>query len=63
MYTQSHNKKILPFLCEYIKMKMQTQERIVSKQNMKNLMKSLLPMVKKMVNKKIDQIKLVLWGK
>ena len=32
MYTQSHNKKISPFLCEYIRMKMQTQERIVSKQ-------------------------------
>ena len=44
-------------------MKMQTQERIVSKQNMKNLMKSLLPMVKKVVNIKIDQIKSVLWGK
>ena len=44
-------------------MKMQTQKRIVLKQNMKNLMKSLLPVVKKMVNKKINQIKSGIMGK
>ena len=39
-------------------MKMKTKKSIVLKRNMKNLMTSLLPMVKKMVNKKINQIKL-----
>ena len=38
-------------------MKMKTQKSIVLKHNMKNLMTSLLPMVKKMINKKINQIK------
>ena len=37
---------------------MKIRKSIVSKCNMKNLMTSLLPMVKKIVNKKINQIKL-----
>ena len=39
-------------------MKMKTQKSIVLKRNMKNLMISLLPVVKKMINKKMNQIKL-----
>ena len=39
-------------------MKKQIQRSIVLKHDMKNLMASLLPMVKKMANKKINQIKL-----
>ena len=39
-------------------MKKQIQRSIVLKRNMKKLMTSLLPMVKKMINKKISQIKL-----
>ena len=39
-------------------MKMNIRKSIVLKRNMKNLMTSLLPMVKKIVNKKINQIKL-----
>ena len=39
-------------------MKMQTQKSIVLKCNMKKVLTSLLLMVKKMVNKKINQIKL-----
>ena len=39
-------------------MKKQIQRSIVLKHDMKNLMASLLPMVKKMTNKKINQIKL-----
>ena len=38
-------------------MKMKTKKSIVLKRNMKNLMTRLLPMVKKVVNKKINQIK------
>ena len=38
-------------------MNKQTQKRFVLKRNMKNLMISLLPVVKNMVNKKINQIK------
>ena len=38
-------------------MKMQTQKSIVLMQNMKKMMTSLLPVVKKMINKKINQIK------
>ena len=38
-------------------MKKQIQRSIVLKHDMKNLMASLLPMVKKMANKKINQIK------
>ena len=38
-------------------MKTQTQRRVVLKLNMKNLMTSLLPMVKKLINNKINQIK------
>ena len=45
------------FLSEYIRMKMKTQKSIVLKPNMKNLMTSLLPVVKKMINKKMNQIK------
>ena len=48
MYTQNHNKKKkIFFLSEYIRMKMKVQKSIVSKRNMKNLMTSLLPMIKK----------------
>ena len=39
-------------------MKMKTQKSVVLKRNMKNLMTSLLPVVKKMINKKMNQIKL-----
>ena len=38
-------------------MKMKTQKSVVLKRNMKNLMTSLLPVVKKMINKKINQMK------
>ena len=38
-------------------MNKQTQKRVVLKENMKKLIISLLPMVKKMVNKKNNQIK------
>ena len=38
-------------------MEMKTRKSIVSKRSMKYLMTSLLPMVKKIVNKKINQIK------
>ena len=38
-------------------MKIQTQRSVVLRQNMKNLMTSLLPMVKKVINEKINQIK------
>ena len=38
-------------------MKMKTQKSIALKHNLKNLMTSLLPVVKKMRNKKINQIK------
>ena len=39
-------------------MKMKTQKSVVLKHNMKNLIVSVLPMVKKMITKKINQIKL-----
>ena len=38
-------------------MKMKTQKSVVLKRNMKTLMASLLPVVKKMINKKINEIK------
>ena len=38
-------------------MKMKIRKSIVLKCNMKNLMTSLLPMVKKILNKKINQVK------
>ena len=38
-------------------MKMKVRKSIVLKRNMKNLMTSLLPMVKKIVNKKMNQTK------
>ena len=38
-------------------MKMKRTKSIVLKHNMKNLMTSLIPMVKKIVNKKIKQVK------
>ena len=38
-------------------MKMKNQKSIVLKPNMKNLITSLLPVVKKMINKKVNQIK------
>ena len=38
-------------------MKMQTQKSVVLKQNLKNVMISLLPIIKRVVNKKINQIK------
>ena len=38
-------------------MKMKTQKSIVLKRNMKKVLTSLFPMVKKMVNKKLNQIK------
>ena len=44
-------------------MKTQTQRSVVLKQNMKNLMTSLLPMVKKMRNEKINQIKSIIFRK
>ena len=55
MYTQNHHNFF--FLSKYIRMKMKTQKTIVLKRNMKNLMTSLLLVVKKMINKKINQIK------
>ena len=39
-------------------MKKQIQKSVVLKYNMKKLMTSLLPVVKKMINKRINQIKL-----
>ena len=45
------------FLQYYIRMKMKTSKSIVLKYNMKKLMTSLLLFVKKIVNKKIKQIK------
>ena len=57
MYTQNHDKKILLFLSKYIRMKKQIQRSNVLRHNMKKLMTSLLPVVKKMVSKKINQIK------
>ena len=38
-------------------MKIQTQRSVVLKQNMKKLMTSVIPMVKKRANEKINQIK------
>ena len=38
-------------------MKTQTQRSVVLKQNMKKLMASVLPMVKNMINEKINQLK------
>ena len=38
-------------------MKMKTQKSIVLKRNMKNLMTTLLPMVKKIISDKINKIK------
>ena len=38
-------------------MKMKSQKSIVLKHNMKNLMTTLLPMVKKIISDKINQIK------
>ena len=45
MYTQNHI--FFCFLSQYIRMENQTQKSVVLKQNMKNLMTSVLPMVKK----------------
>ena len=56
IYTQNHNSFF--FLSEYIRMKNQTQKGIVLKCNVKKVLTSLLPMVKKMMNNKINQIKL-----
>ena len=39
-------------------MKMKSQKSIVLKHNMKNLMTTLLPMVKKIISDKINQVKL-----
>ena len=44
-------------------MNKQIQKRVVLKRNMKNLMISLLPVVKNMVNKKINRIKLSIMKK
>ena len=44
-------------------MKMKTQKSIVSKPSMKKQLISLFPMVKKMLNKKINQIKSSIMGK
>ena len=44
-------------------MKMKTQKSIVSKPSMKKELTSLFPMVKKMINKKIKQIKSSIMGK
>ena len=56
MYTQNHNKKILLFvMSKYIRMKKQIQRSIVLKYNMKKLMTSSLPMVEKVINKKINK--------
>ena len=54
--TQNHNKKNFFFSSEYIRLEMKTQKSIVLKRNMKNLMTSLLLVVKKMINKKINKI-------
>ena len=54
MYTQNHNNF---FLSQYVRMKNQTQKSVALKQNMKKLMTSVLPMVKKMINEKINQMK------
>ena len=38
-------------------MKIQTHKSVALKRNLRNLMINLLPMLKKMVNKKINQVK------
>ena len=55
MYTQKHNNFFF-FWSKYMRMKKQIQRSIVLKHNMKKLMISLLPMLKKMVSRKINQI-------
>ena len=52
MYNQNHNDFF--FLFQYIRMKNQVQKSIVLKHNVKKLMTSLLPMLKKKINKKIN---------
>ena len=42
---------------QYMRMKAQTQKSIALKRNMKKLMTRLLPMVKNMINNKINKIK------
>ena len=51
------------FPSEYLRMKMKTQKIIVLKRNMKNLMTTLLPMVKNIISNKINQIKLSIMQK
>ena len=43
-------------------MRMRAQKSVILKRNMKNLMTSSLPMVKKMVSKKINHIKSSIMG-
>ena len=44
-------------MLQYIRMNKQTKKIIVLKQNFKNLMSTLLPMAKKVISNKINQIK------
>ena len=50
-------------MSQYIRMKTQTQRSVVLKQNMKDLITSLLSMVKKVINEKINQMKLGIMSK
>ena len=43
-------------MSKYVRIKMKIQKSIVLKRNIKNLMTSLLPVVKKMISNKINQI-------
>ena len=45
------------FWSQYIRMKMKTPKSITLKRNTKNLMTALLPMVKKTISNKVNQIK------
>ena len=44
-------------MSQYIRMKMKAQKSIVLKRNFKNLMFTLLPMVKKVISNQINQTK------
>ena len=54
LFLQNIKKK---FSVQYIILNKQTQKSIVLKRNMKNLMSTLLPMVKNIISNKINQIK------
>ena len=58
MYTQNHDKKKIFFLVRIYKNENEGSKNIVLKRNMKNLMTTILPMVKNIISNKINQIKL-----